>query len=121
VLAALRALPPGEQRAAALVYLEPRLPLLQYPAFRAAGYPIGSGIVERANKVVVEDRLKGSGMHRAPRSVDPMLALRTIVCADRWEAPGPRSAPAPTRRPDAPTGAADATPGRPRPLHPGRR
>jgi hypothetical protein len=29
--------------------------------------------------VVVEDRLKGSGLHWAPRSVDPMLALRTVV------------------------------------------
>jgi hypothetical protein len=85
VLAALRALPPGEHRDAALAYLEPRLAQLQYPTFRAAGYPIGSGLVEGANKVVVEDRLKGSGMHWAPASVDPMLALRTIVCADRWD------------------------------------
>lgn len=90
VLAALRALPPGEQRDAALGYLEPRLPQLQYPTFRAQGYPIGSGIVESANKVVVQDRLKGSGMHWAPASVDPMLALRTIVCADRWDEAWPR-------------------------------
>lgn len=90
VLAALRALPPGEHRDAALAYLEPRHAQLQYPAFRAAGYPIGSGIVEGANKVVVEDRLKGSGMHWAPASVDPMLALRTVVCADRWDEAWPR-------------------------------
>jgi hypothetical protein len=90
VLAALRALPPGEQRDAALGYLEPRLAQLQYPTFRAAGYPIGSGIVESANKVVVQDRLKGSGMHWAPTSVDPMLALRTIVCADRWDEAWPQ-------------------------------
>jgi hypothetical protein len=85
VLAALRALPAGEHRDAALAYLEPRLPQLQYPTFRAAGHPIGSGLVEGANKVVVEDRLKGSGMHWAPEHVDPLLALRTIVCSDRWE------------------------------------
>jgi hypothetical protein len=90
VLAALRALPVGEQRDAALGYLEPRLPQLQYPTFRAQGYPIGSGIVESANKVVVEDRLKGSGMHWAPQHVDPMLALRTIVCADRWDEAWPQ-------------------------------
>ncbi len=90
VLAALRALPVGEHRDTALSYLEPRLAHLQYPAFRAAGYPIGSGIVESANKVVVEDRLKGSGMHWAPQSVDPMLALRTVVCADRWEEAWPQ-------------------------------
>jgi hypothetical protein len=90
VLAALRALPPGEQRDTALGYLEPRHAQLQYPTFRAQGYPIGSGIVESANKVVVQDRLKGSGMHWAPQSVDPMLALRTIVCADRWDEAWPQ-------------------------------
>ena len=90
VLAALRALPPGEHRDAALGYLEPRLAQLQYPTFRAAGYPIGSGIVESANKVVVQDRLKGSGMHWAPASVNPMLALRTIVCAHRWDEAWPQ-------------------------------
>lgn len=90
VLAALRALPVGEQRDTALGYLEPRLAQLQYPTFRAQRYPIGSGIVESANKVVVEDRLKGSGMHWAPQSVDPMLALRTIVCADRWDEAWPQ-------------------------------
>lgn len=90
VLAALRALPAGERRDAALEYLEPRLAQLRYPAFRAAGYPIGSGIVESANKVVVEARLKGSGMHWAPTSVDPMLALRTVVCANRWDEAWPQ-------------------------------
>lgn len=92
VLAALRALPLGEHRDTALGYLEPRLAQLQYPTFRAQGYPIGSGIVESANKVVVEDRLKGSGMHWAPASVDPMLALRTIVCANRWDEAWPQIA-----------------------------
>jgi hypothetical protein len=90
VLAALRLLPAGEHRDAALGYLEPRLAQLRYPTFRAAGFPIGSGIVESANKVVVEDRLKGSGMHWAPASVDPMLALRTVVCTDRWDEAWPQ-------------------------------
>ena len=83
-------MPTGERRDSALEYLEPRLPQLQYPTFRAAGYPIGSGIVESANTVVVEDRLKGSGMHWAPQHVDPLLALRTIVCADRWDEAWPQ-------------------------------
>lgn len=90
VLAAVRALPGGQYRDEALDYLVPRLLQIEYPAFRAAGYPIGSGIVEGANKIVVEDRLKGSGMHWAPQHVDPMLALRTIVCADRWDEAWPR-------------------------------
>jgi len=93
VLAALRALPvtesltpeaAAEKRDSAVAYLEARLPQLQYAQFRAAGYPIGSGAVESANKLVVEARLKGSGMHWARPNVNPMVALRALACSDRW-------------------------------------
>jgi hypothetical protein len=67
-----------------LCYLEKRQDQMQYPAFLAAGWPIGDGAVESANKLVVEARLKGSGMHWARPHVNPMLALRNIVCSDRW-------------------------------------
>lgn len=69
----------------ALAYLEKRVDQTRYAHFVAQGYPIGSGIVESANKLVVETRLKGSGMQWALAHVDPMVALRTIVCADRWD------------------------------------
>lgn len=68
----------------ALAYLEKRQAQMQYPSYQAQGWPIGSGAVESANKLVVEDRLKGAGMHWAPEHVDPMLALRNAVCNDRW-------------------------------------
>lgn len=68
----------------ALAYLEKRQAQMQYPTFQAQGWPIGSGAVESANKLVVEDRLKGAGMHWAPEHVNPMLALRNTVCNDRW-------------------------------------
>jgi hypothetical protein len=68
-----------------LNYLRKREPLLRYPHFLQAGWPIGSGIVESANKLVVEARLKGSGMHWHPSQVNPMLALRNIVCNNRWD------------------------------------
>jgi hypothetical protein len=42
-------------------------------------------MVESANKLVVEDRLKGAGMHWADANVNGMLALRNAVCNDRWE------------------------------------
>ena len=99
VLAALRALPVGAApdptgaaaaRDATLRYLEKRRDQLRYAEFLALGYPIGSGLVESANKLVVEARLKGSGMHWAPAHVNPMLALRTIACADRWAEAWPR-------------------------------
>ena len=117
VLQALRALPmarapqPTEARAVqthAVQYLEARRAQLDYRQFQAAGYPIGSGIVESANKLVVEARLKGSGMHWARANVNPLVALRGILCSGRWAAcwpalwarlrrppPGPRPAAAP--------------------------
>ena len=65
-------------------YLEHRLDQIQYAEFLARGYPIGSGLVESANKLVVEVRLKGSGMHWRSTNVNPMLALRNIACNERW-------------------------------------
>lgn len=45
-----------------LGYFRKRLGQMQYPMDRRAGWPIGSGMVESANKLVVEARLNGSGM-----------------------------------------------------------
>ena len=67
-----------------LAYLEKRIEQMQYPRFLEDGWPIGSGMVESANKLVVEDRLKGAGMHWASQNVNPLLALRNSVCNDRW-------------------------------------
>jgi hypothetical protein len=68
-----------------LAYLKKREEQIQYPIFQAQGWPIGSGIVESGNKLVVEARLKGSGMHWHERHVNPMLALRTMICSKRWK------------------------------------
>lgn len=68
-----------------LQYLEERTAQMQYPTYRAAGWPIGSGMVESANKLVVEVRLKGAGMHWKRENVNPMLLLRNAVCNDRWD------------------------------------
>lgn len=75
-----------------LAYLEKREAHMQYPTFQSAGWPIGDGVVESGQKLVVEARLKGSGMHWARSHVDPMLALRNVVCNDRWEEAWPQIA-----------------------------
>lgn len=95
VLAEVRRLVATQPEAAAdlapqLAYLEKREAQMQYPTFLAAGWPIGDGAVESANKLVVEARLKGSGMHWARLHVDPLLALRNIVCNDRWDEAWPQ-------------------------------
>ncbi len=67
-----------------LGYLRKRETLMQYPFFQQQGWPLGSGMVESANKNVVEARLKGTGMHWERSHINPMLALRNAVCNDRW-------------------------------------
>jgi hypothetical protein len=67
-------------------YLRERLPQLAYADFLVAGYPIGSGVVESANKRVVEARLKGAGMHWTVPNANAVLALRGVLCSQRWEA-----------------------------------
>jgi hypothetical protein len=80
VLATLAALPavtvdgpdgPHCPRDTALGYLTKRQAQITYAVFTAAGYPIGSGAVESANKLTLEARLKGSGMHWARANVNP--------------------------------------------------
>lgn len=66
-------------------YLEKCIDHMQYPRYRAQHLPIGSGAMESGNKVVVEARLKGAGMHWAIPHVNPMLTLRNIFCSERWQ------------------------------------
>jgi hypothetical protein len=87
--ALLQAHPDAEGLAEHARYLRKREGQMQYPSYRAQGLPIGSGPVESANKLVVEARLKGAGMHWARGHVDPILALRNAVCSQRWEAAWP--------------------------------
>ncbi len=68
-----------------LHYFRKREALMQYPQYQEQGWPLGSGMVESANKVVVQARLKGAGMHWEPTHVNPMLALRSAACSERWD------------------------------------
>jgi hypothetical protein len=58
-LAARSPSPAIQEKLSSLLKREVHMP---YPTSQQAGWPIGSGSVESANKVVVEARLKGAGM-----------------------------------------------------------
>ncbi len=73
-----------------LNYLDKRRQMINYNEFQGLGYPIGSGCVESANKLVVESRLKQAGMRWARQNIDSMLGLRNIACNDRWEEAWPQ-------------------------------
>ena len=68
-----------------LTYVQKREAHMQYPSYQEAGWPIGSGSVESANKLVVEARLKGAGMRWERQNVNPMLVLRNAVCNREWK------------------------------------
>ena len=58
---------------------------MRYPAFRAKGMHIGSGIAEAACKTVVSTRAKKSGMRWTPQGLDAVLALRTAVLNQSYD------------------------------------
>src|SRR5437868_2948096 len=64
-----------------MAYFTKRLGQVQYAAFQAAGYPIGGGSTESANKMVVEVGLKGSGIHGRER-----MSIHWWPC-ELWRAP----------------------------------
>jgi hypothetical protein len=68
-----------------VTYLQKREAHMQYPTYQAAGWPIGTGLVESANKLVVEARLKGAGMRWGRQNVNLMLVLRNAVCNREWK------------------------------------
>lgn len=64
-------------------YLERFADAVHYDAFRAQGWPSGSGEVESTHKSVPQKRMKIPGASWHPDTINPMLALR-IVRANRW-------------------------------------
>jgi len=54
---------------------------LRYPAFRAQGFHIGSGVIEAGCKAVVQARLKGVGMRWSAAGAEAMLHLRAAWCS----------------------------------------
>jgi hypothetical protein len=57
---------------------------MRYKQFRQHRYPIGSGTVESACKLVMQQRLKQAGMRWSRDGAQAMLALRSTLLSDRW-------------------------------------
>jgi hypothetical protein len=71
-----------------LVYFENQVHRMDYPHYRANGWPIGSGPVEAACKQVVGQRLKGSGMRWGEAGADAVCHLRALFRSEQgqWDA-----------------------------------
>ena len=69
-----------------LNYFEERCEYMKYDEYLAAGYPIGSGVVEGACRHLVKDRMEQSGMRWRIEGAQAILSLRAIYVNDDWDA-----------------------------------
>ena len=77
--------PVAEEVEQALGYFVRNVNRMQYGTFRAAGYFIGSGVVEAGCKTVIGGRCKQSGMFWSQSGAENILALRCIHSSLRLE------------------------------------
>ena len=75
-----------QQLAGQVTFFSRNRALMAYADFRQRGLPIGSGPVEAACKSLVKQRLCRSGMRWSRPGGQPVLALRSIIKSNRWEA-----------------------------------
>jgi hypothetical protein len=69
----------------ALHYFVTNVSRMQYGTFRAAGYFIGSGVVEAGCKTVIGGRCKQSGMFWSKAGAENILAFRCIHSSRRLD------------------------------------
>jgi hypothetical protein len=67
-------------------YFEGNRDRMKYDVYLAAGYPIGSGVVEGACRHLVKDRMERTGMRWLPSGAQAMLDLRATYLNGEWEA-----------------------------------
>ena len=69
-----------------LNYFAARCDYMKYDEYLAAGYPIGSGVVEGACRHLVKDRMEQTGMRWRIAGAQAVLSLRAIYLNDDWDA-----------------------------------
>lgn len=72
----------------AITYLENQRPWIgSYEHWRKLGYPVGSGMIERAVTLVINRRMKKRGMRWCRPNATAVVALRTDLLNDDWITP----------------------------------
>jgi hypothetical protein len=66
-------------------YLVSNKDSMKYNEYRIAGYYIGSGVIESANKYIVANRLKQAGMRWDICNANAMIWLRSKNFEDNWD------------------------------------
>jgi hypothetical protein len=69
-------------------YFANNLERMEYPEYQAAGWQIGSGVVESACKTVVGQRLKGAGMRWSEAGAHALCHVRALYRSEKgqWQA-----------------------------------
>jgi hypothetical protein len=91
VVAALSQLEPPSPAAAeevrkATAYFTEHAARMDYPTFVTRQLPIGSGVVESANKTLIAAREKGAGMRWSRSGAQAVASLRALQRSGRWDA-----------------------------------
>jgi len=72
----------------AITYLENQRPWMgSYEHWRKQGYPVGSGMIERAVALVINRRMKKRGMRWCRPNATAVVALRTDLLNEDWILP----------------------------------
>jgi len=66
-------------------YIENNIDKINYPEYKNNGWFVGSGAIESANKVIVQRRLKQSGMRWSVAGAQALLSLRAKVESNLWD------------------------------------
>jgi len=67
-------------------YYERNLPYMRYDEYLAAGWPIGTGVIEGACRHLVKDRCELSGMRWSHSGAEALLQLRCVAENGDWNA-----------------------------------
>jgi hypothetical protein len=73
-------------RDAQVTYFTNQAPRMAYDRYRAAGWDIGSGMVESACKRVIAAREKGAGMRWSEAGAHTVAAVRVLLLNHQWDA-----------------------------------
>jgi len=70
----------------AISYFENHRKWMRYDEYLAAGYPIGSGVVESTCGHTVKKRMEGTGRRWSIKGAESTLLLRSVYTSNDWDA-----------------------------------
>lgn len=68
-----------------ITYFSNHIHLMKYDQYLVNGYPIATGVVESACKLLVKKRMEGCGMRWSIKGAEAMLLLRSIDESSDWD------------------------------------